>query len=380
MKVYDYSTLPYVQEYFLNRKTKVQQAFICIISLLLLFIFILICIAPFEEVIKVKGYIRPDENISGVLNAVTGRIKKVSYSSGQTVTKGQLLLEIDPTQIEAEKESLVTLMREEKKKLASLYEIRKSIELDQNVIQSEYYEAFLRYELWKTNLSKLENIRKFNLEKYEKEKSLPSSMTTTAILDELNSQYLISCDEYDNLSISFKHDIEQEITEYETSEQINNSKLKQLEDSLLFTQVCAPIDGIIQEVSSFNTGDWVQAGQLLFNIVPDEDSATRVELVIPAKQAGKIEQGMKVKMRFPSLPYHEFGGTEGTIITIDPDITKTKDGEAYFIIRTDIEQRFLTDKKGKSYPLRVGLEADSRIILSKKTILNFILEKLNLWY
>lgn len=380
MKAYDYSTMPYVQEYFLNRKTKVQQAFIWTITVLLALVFLFISLAPFEEVIKVRGYIRPDENISGVLNAVTGRIKTVSYSSGQTVQKGQLLLEIDPTQLEAEKEGLITLMTEEQKKLSALYEIRQSIEQEQNVIESTFYEAYLRFELWKTNLSKLDNIRTLNLEKYEKEKLLPKSMTTTAALEELNSQYLISCDEYNNLYISFKHDIEYEISEYETSDKINHSKLKQIEDSLLFTKVCAPIDGIIQEISVFNTGDWIQTGQLLFNIIPEEASTTRVELVIPAKQAGKIEKGMKVKMRFPSLPYHEFGGTEGTIITIDPDITKSQNGEAYFVIRTDIKQRFLNDKKGKKYPLKVGLEADARIILSKKTIMNFLLEKLNLWY
>lgn len=380
VKAYDYSTMPYVKEYFLNRKTKLQQAFICIITLLLTFIFVFICFAPFEEVIKVKGFIRPNENISGVLNAVTGRIQTVSYSSGQTVKKGQLLLEIDPTQLEAEKESLITLMTEEQKKLDSLYEIRNSIEQNMNIIDSSHYEAFLRYEVWKTNLSKLENIRNLNLEKYEKEKNLPKSMTTTAALDELNSQYLISCDEYDNLYYSFKHEIEQEIAEFETSNKINNSKLKQIENSLLFTKVCAPIDGIIQEVSVFNTGDWVQTGQLLFNIVPTEDTSVKVELVISTKQAGKIEEGMTVKMRFPSLPYHEFGGTKGTIITIDPDITRTQNGEAYFIIKTNIEDRLLSDKKGKVYPLRVGLETDARIILSKKTIMQFLLEKLNLWY
>lgn len=40
----------------------------------------------------------------------------------------------------------------------------------------------------------------------------------------------------------------------------------------------------------------------------------------------------------------------------------------------------LKDKKGKEYPLKVGLQVDARIVLSKKTILKFILEKMNLWY
>ncbi|MCI5666444.1 MAG: hypothetical protein MR353_06730 [Spirochaetia bacterium] len=89
---------------------------------------------------------------------------------------------------------------------------------------------------------------------------------------------------------------------------------------------------------------------------------------------------MTVKMRFPSLPYHEFGGTEGNIITIDPDITKSQNGEAFFLIKTNMKDIYLKDKKGKEYPLKVGLQVDARIVLSKKTILKFILEKMNLWY
>ncbi|MBR4790462.1 MAG: HlyD family efflux transporter periplasmic adaptor subunit [Treponema sp.] len=380
MKIYDDIVSNYTQEYFLRKKPSSQNIVIFIITCFLITVTLILSFAPFEEVIKVKGNIRPNNNISKVSNAVTGRIKTISYESGQSVTKGQLLLEIDPTQLEAEKASLITQMEEENEKLDALYEIRQSILQDKNIINQNHYEAYLRFEVWKTNLSKLENIKNYNLEKLEKEKTLPSSMTTATVLNELNSQYLISCDDYNNLYISFEHDIEEEIIKYQTSQKINRTRLRQIEDSLLFTKVCAPIDGIIQEISVFNTGDWIQAGQNIFNIIPYETSSPKIEIIIPARQAGKIEEGMKVKIRFPSLPYHEFGGTEGTIITIDPDVTKTQNGEAFFIIRTNIEKTILSDKKGKSYPLKVGLEADARIVLSRKTILNYILEKLNLWY
>lgn len=380
MKIYDDIVSNYTQEYFLRKKPSSQNIVIFIITCFLITVTLILSFAPFEEVIKVKGNIRPNNNISKVSNAVTGRIKTISYESGQSVTKGQLLLEIDPTQLEAEKASLITQMEEENEKLDALYEIRQSILQDKNIINQNHYEAYLRFEVWKTNLSKLENIKNYNLEKLEKEKTLPSSMTTATVLDELNSQYLISCDDYNTLYISFEHDIEEEIIKYQTSQKINRTRLRQIEDSLLFTKVCAPIDGIIQEISVFNTGDWIQAGQNIFNIIPYETSSPKIEIIIPARQAGKIEEGMKVKIRFPSLPYHEFGGTEGTIITIDPDVTKTQNGEAFFIIRTNIEKTILSDKKGKSYPLKVGLEADARIVLSRKTILNYILEKLNLWY
>ena len=381
MKIYPEETLPYTQEYFLGRAPVFQNAMIWIITSFLVATMIFISCAKFEEVVKVSGTIRPEENISSVSNAVTGRIKSISYESGQTVTKGQLLLEIDPTQLEAERDSLVSKITEENEKLAALYGIKESISLGNNIInKDEHYEAYLRYEVWLNNLEKLANIRKLSKEKYTQENNLPKSMTTVAKIRELESEYLVACNNYDDYDITFRHSVESEIIDLETSLKINNAKLTQVEDSLLFTKVCAPIDGIIQEISVFNEGDWIQSGQQLFNLIPDDEHYTTVKLSIPAKQAGKIENGMKVKMRFPSLPYHEFGGTEGTIITIDPDITHSQNGEAFFLIKATLENQSLTDKKGKRYPLKVGLQVDARIIISKRTILSYILEKLNLWY
>ena len=381
MKIYAQETIPYTQEYFLRKEPVLQHAVVWTLSALIVAIFIFISCAPFEEVVKVTGTIRPEENISAVSNAVTGRIKSISYKSGQAVSKGQLLLKIDPTQLEAERDSLLSQITRESEKLDALYQTRQSIEENANVIDKTlHYESWLRYESWMSNLSKLASIRNLSSEKYQQEKNLPQSMTTLAKLRELESDYNVSCNNYDECNISFRHEIEEEITTLETSSKVNDAKLKQIEDSLLFTSVRAPIDGIIQEVNVYNEGDWIQAGQLLFNLIPDDATYTKVELSIPAKQAGKIESGMKVKMRFPSLSYNEFGGTEGTIVTIDPDITKAQNGEAYFLIKTNLDKRKLTDKKGKDYPLKVGLQVDARIILSDRTILKYILEKMNLWW
>lgn len=380
MKIYAQQAATYTQEYFLSKKPIFQRAIIWMILSLITLTFFFIVFAPFEEVVKVTGTVRPEENISPVSNAVTGRIKSIAYESGQTVKKGQLLLEIDSTQFEAQKDSLVSRMAEEEEKLSALYEIKKSIATNRNVIQKKHYEAYLRYEVWKTNLAKLRNIRTLSKEKLLQEQAMPISMTTASKLREMQAEYLVSCNNYDDCDISFRHEIESEIISFETSAKVNQAQLKQIEDSIRFTKVLAPIDGIVQEVSVFNKNDWIQVGQHLFNLIPDDQKFTEVELLIPAKQAGKIENGIKVKMRFPSLPYHDFGGTEGKILVIDPDITHSNNSEAYFVIKANLEKNSLTDKKGKKYPLKVGLQVDARIIISKTTILKYILEKLNLWY
>ncbi|MBO7637803.1 MAG: hypothetical protein J6S91_02395, partial [Treponema sp.] len=58
----------------------------------------------------------------------------------------------------------------------------------------------------------------------------------------------------------------------------------------------------------------------------------------------------------------------------------SNNGAAFFIVRTDMDKNSLTGKSGQEFPLRVGLQVDARIIVAKRTLLEFVLEKLNLWY
>ncbi|MBO7638458.1 MAG: biotin/lipoyl-binding protein, partial [Treponema sp.] len=120
MKVYSDKLLTKTQEYFFKRKPSLQSKFVIIIASLIGLAFIWFVLAPFEEVIKASGYIRPQSNISSVSNAVTGKITKVDYSPGKEVKKGDLLLSIDPTQILKEKESLETEIQEQEKQLTGL--------------------------------------------------------------------------------------------------------------------------------------------------------------------------------------------------------------------------------------------------------------------
>ena len=380
MTVYSDKHISRIQEYFFRERPAMQNGMIMLITLFIAAASVWFVFAPFDEVIRCTGYIRPRSNISSLSNAVTGRIMKVDYNPGKVVGKGDLLLSIDPTQILKQKDSLETELAEQEKKLQGLKFINGSLEKGKNLIPAEYEEAALRYKKWREEIRRLEKTKNFNLQVLDEESNLPANMTTETRLREYSYRYNTSLNEYNALNTSFRHDISQEIENLETAIKINRTKMEQIEDSLKYTDVIAPIDGIIQEISALNPGDWIQSGQKLFNIVPFGNKDCIVELSVPASKAGKLAEDSEVKIRFPSLPYHEFGGAKGKILTIDPDISATISGNAVFVIRTDMDKNILTGKSGKEFPLRIGLQVDARIIVSKKTLLKYVLEKLNLWY
>ena len=79
MLVYSDQNLTRTQEFFFKQKPTMQRNLIIAIIVSIIVTLAWFVFAPFEEVIRCSGYIRPRSNISTLSNAVTGRIIKVDY-------------------------------------------------------------------------------------------------------------------------------------------------------------------------------------------------------------------------------------------------------------------------------------------------------------
>ena len=139
----------------------------------------------------------------------------------------------------------------------------------------------------------------------------------------------------------------------------------------------APVSGFVQEFSSLNVGDFLEKGAKVVNIIPDNSSAFRVEISVSPKDMGKIGDGLSVKYRLPAFPFFEYKGAEGKITSVDPDIRKTADEKYYYCVYADIDKSEFANRKGKSYPIKSGLEAEARIVLERDTILKLFLRKMD---
>lgn len=380
MKVISDIELPYIHEYFLRKNTFMHRMLIWIIFSLITFVFIWISIFKLESVIKSNGYIRPLGNISTIVNAVSGNVVNIYYTSNEYICKDEILFEIDINKLQFELKSLIFQVEEDDRKLESLYQTISSIKNMENMISVNHVEARLRFELWNNNLDRARELINQRKLQYNNELRLPISMTTNEKISELRIQYKIAEIEYNNILLSFQYDVENEIRKYEMDCIKNENMIKQLQEVIMKASIRSPISGYIQEVSPINIGDYIQSGQTILKIIPHEAVNNKVELYIPAGQAAKLSEGMIVKMKFPSLPYNEFGGLTGEIINIDPDITKNTNNDAFFLVTASLPESSLKSKKGKEYPLRIGLQVQARIVVSSKSILLHFLEMMNLWY
>ena len=81
------------------------------------------------------------------------------------------------------------------------------------------------------------------------------------------------------------------------------------------------IDGRISFFDVWNTNQYVNQGDLIFTIIPDENSSYIAKLKSPSQNSGKIKIGQKVNIKLDNYPHTEYGMLNGLVnnISLTPD-------------------------------------------------------------
>ena len=367
--------LTYTGEVLQEQKTGIFSSVISIICLLALCTTAWLILGKKEEVVRASGMVRPIENVSFVKSFTAGKIQNIHFTSGQYVEKGAILLSIDDTVAQKERQNLEDLMIKIEQKIKDTEACIVSAEKDLMLVPFERKIAYKRMENYFSVKTNLEKALELNSRIFEEEKALPYFSLANQKIELLNLNVEKSKRDLDQYKNSFFHSLlsEKETLEFQ-KENLSNSIFKMEESLKLFT-VYAPISGEVQEISSLNCGDNVFSGQEILKIVPSSSENIRVVLRLPSSKAGLVREDMKVRLKFPAFPHHEFGSLDGQVETILPDVFLGAKSSEYAVF-VKLDGNTLPDKKGMAHFLKVGLDAEASIITETGSILSFILKRL----
>ena len=97
----------------------------------------------------------------------------------------------------------------------------------------------------------------------------------------------------------------------------------------------APFDGKVEYLKFLSENQFVQAGEEIFGIVPEETNILG-QVLLPAAGAGKVKLGSKVKVKLDNYPHIEFGTVDGVVESISllsqPQRTGQNPVETYLTI------------------------------------------------
>ncbi|MGK0446829.1 MAG: multidrug resistance efflux pump [Polaribacter sp.] len=98
------------------------------------------------------------------------------------------------------------------------------------------------------------------------------------------------------------------------------------------------IDGNVSFLNYWNTNQTVNQGDLVFTIIPSENSSFIAKLKTPAQNSGKIKLRQKVNIKIENYPDTEFGVLKGIV----ENISLIPDEDGLYLINVKLPKKLVT--------------------------------------
>lgn len=348
-----------------------------------------------------------------------------------TLKNAQNILAYDKDKVTANAASIRTQISQLQKKIAGFTSYKNGVVQGEN-LAAEYPEYSDLYALYESQMAaidaeyqkarlelessyqtgQVEDTEKLNTALKELEASLQNARnkqyyqtiisiddTLESLQSELNTaqstlqQYELSIEQYNKsvdetgtpLSVSMVT-LEQTSSLLNSRETVQN-QLEAVETQIQQTQaqidqgiITATCSGVVNVLSTVVVGDTIASGTSIATIIPFQESEYKVQMYVSNSDISNIEVGDTIRYNLAALPSNQYGIICGTVTYVSSDVV-IQDGQysGYFLVEGSIVKQELTDQDGNVGSVAIGMQADAKIVVQSKTILRYLLEKINLF-
>jgi len=353
--------------------------------------------AELDEVTRGLGKTTPSSQIQVIQNLEGGILAEILVKEGQTVEKGQPLLQLDAVRFSSS-------LNENKLKYYELLAAtarlsaeveNKPLDIPAEVLSIAPEIADNAKQLFESRRSEFnastkflreqisQRLKSYSLLKEELDLSAPlvdegamSKVELLRIKRELNEIYGQLTEARNKLAetkISFQTKALEELNQTKAELDRTSESTLALEDRVTRTRVLSPVKGIIKQLKVATIGGVIQPGMDLVEIVPLEDKLL-IEAQIRPADIAFLHPGQKAMVKLTAYDFSIYGGLEAELEHISADsIINEEDGESYYIIRLRTNKNYL-EKNGEKLKIIAGMTANVDILTGKKSVLDYLLK------
>ncbi|MCU7829239.1 MAG: HlyD family type I secretion periplasmic adaptor subunit [Candidatus Thiodiazotropha sp. (ex Myrtea sp. 'scaly one' KF741663)] len=404
-----------------------------IVWVILLFFILAILWAAFGKVDIVavaQGKIIPSGHSKVIQPLEVGVIRSLHVKEGQSVKRGDILLELDPTTTTADLqrlqqdaaqlgqqimrlERLNTLIQEETTPFDPAQSEKQKINLSslqEKLLLAQWQEHIEGRQTLKKEMAKLQAQRATLEQQIGKLKATLPLITERAddmqTLLKTNAVARHRVLEVKQEKISAQHDLKtaisqrQELIEAEaeietridhhqsqlrkqTMEALTDATQKQaaIEQEIVKAEVRtkaqilrSPVDGVVQQLAVHTIGGVVTPAQELMLIVPDEEKL-EVEALLENKDIGFVEEGQQIEVKIDAFPFTKYGTIDGILTNISNDALM--DEVKGLVFKTQVSLKKSQMQIGKrQVKLTPGMSVTVEIKTGKRRVIEFFLAPL----
>jgi hemolysin D len=138
-----------------------------------------------------------------------------------------------------------------------------------------------------------------------------------------------------------------------------------------FRELRAPVSGTVSQLQVHTEGGVVEGVKPILSIVPDK-ARLEAEVMIDNSDIGFVRTGMPVKVKLQAFPYTRYGMIPGTVVGISPEAVQMKEGQPpVYKARIALDRNYV-NAHGAQVPLRPGMVASADIVTGKRTLISYL--------
>jgi hemolysin D len=137
------------------------------------------------------------------------------------------------------------------------------------------------------------------------------------------------------------------------------------------TQLTAPVDGTVQQLAIHTTGGVVTPAQVLMVVVPQGAEVT-AEVVLENKDIGFVSNGQPAEIKLETFPFTRYGTVQATVKSVSADAVADEKRGAIFPATLQLKDTQLS-VDGKKIALAPGMNLTAEIKTGKRRVIDYLL-------
>lgn len=434
--------LPAAQEILETPASPAGRALLFTLCTLFALVIIWAFVGRIDLVAVARGRIIPTERVKEIQPVEKGIVRAIHVFEGKEVKAGDILIELDPTETTSDRDSTASDLMSAKLNLDRLVQLATAIEkpkaemleyvptivegTGEQQIQNQKSLFAAGLNGYRSNVQGvMEELNEKRSELNAAEAEIKRLSDTLPLVQERKEkraelakqgyssrmEYLQAEQEFvdiresltrqqksrdavkhaiDGLSEKLKNTraeqeivIRSEIDETRTKIASMEQQLTKYAERTNQTQIPAPIDGTVQQLSISTEGGVVTPAQQLMVIVP-KDSGLEVEAFVENKDIGFIEPNQKVAVKIDTFKFTRYGLIDGKVISLSQDAvlreeqqkglppTRPEEQQALYKARIKLDKTTM-NVDGRKVPLSAGMTVTAEIKTGDQRVIEYIL-------
>lgn len=327
-----------------------------------------------EVGVQARGAIRDIQNNAVISSLIQGQVLYHHLVEDRTVKKGEKLLVLNTSALEAE---CTRLEQEIQTNIDMEQDLNALLHLEgalPTLLSGIYQQAFNQYS---RELNALEIKKHYTQNALQRANKLHQQQIIAKVeLEKVQLDADLASSELQLLQEQQRKTWEIEVQQIRQQLVDLRTRLNVIHNQKLNYTIYAPCSGVLVQANGIKVGSYVMPGQQLA-FISTQDSLL-AEVYIPAHQIGYVQKNMRVRLLMDAYNSHEWGTINGKVKEISSEI-KIVRNTPVLLAQVSLDRKALQLRNGFTGKLKKGMTLSAHFTLQKRTLFALLYDKAEDW-